>query len=104
MRGIIVAIGIAVLAAGVAAPTLACTPPSPPYDKPRKPVPPTKPWCAGSRTCSQYQVDDYNRQVDRYNEDLRRFEQKVGDYRRRLEDYLRDAKSYAQCELDRAYD
>lgn len=104
MRGIAVAFGIVVLASSVAGPALACFPPSVPYGKPRKPEPPDKPWCASSKTCTQSDIDQYNRAVDRYNDDLRRFRVEVQNYKQRLEAYLRDAERFAQCELDSAYD
>ena len=70
-----------------------CMEPSAPYSKPDKP---TVPFCvnewAGTHTCSDWEIDDYNSQ-------LRSYEYDVESYINQLNNYIDEAVAYAQCEV-----
>lgn len=70
-----------------------CMEPSAPYSKPDKP---SVPFCvnewAGTHTCSDWEIDDYNSQ-------LRSYEYDVESYINQLNNYIDEAVAYAQCEV-----
>lgn len=69
-----------------------CYEPSAPSAFLRKP---TKPYCAATRSCSDWEVDAYRSEVDRYFRDL-------GIYADEVDSYYSDAVEYIRCmsELD----
>lgn len=54
---------------------------------------PSKPYCATSRSCEQWQVDSYKRDVARYYARLEEYLEEVDRFRKR-------AVEYAQCMAD----
>ncbi|WAT16901.1 hypothetical protein OZN62_08100 [Aurantiacibacter sp. MUD11] len=54
---------------------------------------PRTPFCATTRSCSQWEVDSYQRQVDDYFRALRRYANEV-------DDYYNDAQRYISCMAD----
>lgn len=78
-----------------------CSEPDAPssYAKPRKPTPPTRPYCAATRSCSDWEVSSYNSQLQTYQHELDRYEAAVQRYVRQLKDYVDEALEYAKCEI-----
>ena len=56
-------------------------------------VKPTRPFCAASRSCSEFEVSSYKRSVDSYFSELRQY---VSDVDR----FSKKAYEYAQCMTD----
>ena len=54
---------------------------------------PSKPYCAISRSCEQWQVDSYNSEVNRYFDALKNYLVDVDSYRKK-------AYEYAECMAD----
>lgn len=56
---------------------------------------PNKPYCAISRSCSKWDIDNYKQQIDRYFDQLK-------TYLRNVDEYRDKAYEYATCmaELD----
>ena len=101
VRRVVLSIASAGLAFGFAPVALAyCSEPDPPsrYSKPEKPEPPTRPYCAATQSCSEWQVRSYNSELDQYRSDLREYESDVEDYIRKLKSYVDEAVEYAKCE------
>lgn len=56
-------------------------------------VKPNKPYCATSRNCSDWEVQNYRNEIDRYFDNLRRYAQEV-------DQYYSDAGDYISCMTD----
>jgi hypothetical protein len=54
---------------------------------------PSKPYCAISRNCSEWDVQMYRNEIDRYFDSLRRYASQV-------DDYYSDAQTYISCMAD----
>jgi hypothetical protein len=67
-----------------------CSKPYPPNDYITKPI---KPYCATTRSCSQWEVDNYKRGVENYFDKLKRY---LGD----VDEYRDQAYDYAKCMAD----
>ena len=82
-----------------------CSDPSPPsrISKPSPPSEPPTPYCvnkyAGTHTCSEWEISNYNRAIDQYNDDLRSYRDDVSRYIKKLTAYVDDAEEYAVCEM-----
>lgn len=105
-RRLVVRVGVSLLVTGIAlvfapASWAYCSEPSPPsrYSKPDKPEPPSRPYCAATQSCSEWQVRSYNSELEQYRSDLREYESDVEDYVRKLKAYVDDAVEYAKCEI-----
>lgn len=51
---------------------------------------PTKPFCAASRTCEEWEVDSYRNEVERYYSSLK-------SYLAEVDAFYEEAYSYAKC-------
>lgn len=51
---------------------------------------PRRPFCATTRSCSEWEVSSYQRQVSNYFDDLRR-------YAGQVDSYYEDAQRYIEC-------
>ena len=49
---------------------------------------PTKPYCAASRNCSEYQVSSYKSAVRSYFDDLEQYANDVNRYHKQATDYV----------------
>jgi hypothetical protein len=82
-----------------------CSEPSVPssYLKPDKPREPQAPFCVNkitrTHTCSDWQIDSYNRDLSDYSQKIRRYQSDVETYIRKLKTYLEEAEQYAVCEV-----
>jgi hypothetical protein len=54
---------------------------------------PSKPYCAASRSCSEWDIQRYRNDIDRHFDSLKR-------YAGQVEDYYSDAQSYIKCMAD----
>lgn len=54
---------------------------------------PSKPYCVISRSCSQWDVQNYRNEIDRYFDGLKRY---AGD----VDAYYSDAQNYIKCMAD----
>jgi hypothetical protein len=54
---------------------------------------PTKPYCAISRNCSDFDVQNYRNEIDSYFDRLKK-------YARGVDDYYTGAQSYIKCMAD----
>lgn len=80
VRRLVLSIAAAGLAFGFAPVAWAyCSEPDPPSrcSKPEKPEPPTRPYCAATQSCSEWQVSSYNSELDQYRSDRREYESDV---------------------------
>lgn len=51
-------------------------------------VKPMKPYCAWSKSCSQFEVDSYRNDVNRHFEQLKRYSREVNDFYSGASDYI----------------
>ena len=81
-----------------------CSEPSAPrFSGSYKPDEPRVPFCvnkyANTHTCSDWEIDSYNRDVESYNDDLRRYQQAVQTFVDDLNAYVSDAVEFAKCSV-----
>jgi hypothetical protein len=78
------------------------TPPTPPssYLRPTKP---SAPYCVNSfsntHTCSQYEIDSYNRDLEQYRSDIEDYIRKLKNYVSDAGDFASETVDYANCEI-----
>ena len=73
-----------------------CSKPSVGYMEPSPPMKPSKPYCAIKRSCSEWEVKNYQREMENYVEQLKRYIQQAQEF---ADSYVADAVKYAKCEL-----
>lgn len=102
-RIIVIALAVAVVATTTVEAVAYCSEPSAPSFYGSKPTEPYKPFCinefSNTHTCSEWEIDSYNRDVDLYNSQLRSYQMAVSRYIDELNDYVREAVEYAECEV-----
>ncbi len=80
-----------------------CFEPSAPRFSGYKPTEPHTPFCinkfSNSHTCSEWEIDSYNREVESYNSQLRTYQWAVDSYVDDLNTYVDDAVTYAKWEI-----
>jgi hypothetical protein len=82
-----------------------CTAPSPPsqYVVQGKPTLPVKPYCLGSGTCAEADIERYNSDIETYNRDIERFKGDVEIYINSLNAYIDEVSAYAKCAAAEIY-
>lgn len=99
-------VAVSLMFVGVPAASAFCSSPSAPgsYRKPTSPTEPQTPYCvnkyARTHTCSDWEIDNYNRAIDRYNDELKRYREAVKEYVDDLIEYADEAEEYALCEMN----
>ena len=82
-----------------------CSEPRVPSIYETKPEAPREPFCinklSNTHTCSDWEIDSYNRDVRQDNSDLQSYDRAVDQYVRELDMYLSQARQYAECEVSR---
>lgn len=80
-----------------------CMEPMTPRFSGYKPTEPNTPFCinklSNTHTCSEWEIDSYNREVESYNSQLRTYQWAVDSYVDQLNAYVDDAVAYAKCEI-----
>lgn len=73
-----------------------CSKPSVGFMEPSPPSKPHKPYCAINRSCSEWEVKNYQRDMENYVEQLKRYIKQAQEF---ADTYVADAVKYAKCEL-----
>ena len=95
-------LGICLAAAAVFAMPLTaqawCSKPSTGFGEPTPPLfKPSKPYCVNTKTCSSWDISNYQRELEQYVEGLKIYVQQAQDF---ANNYAEGALKYAKCEID----
>lgn len=69
-----------------------------------KPQKPNTPYCVNTftntHTCSDWEIDSYNREVERYNSEIEDYVFKLQQYVNEAIEFANAADAYARCEIN----